>query len=89
MALEVLEGLKQNLSWFARYQAYLREHQPPTLIVWGPQDGYMPAAAARAYLRDLPRAELHLLDGGHWALETNLEQIAVLARDFLLRVLPP
>jgi pimeloyl-ACP methyl ester carboxylesterase len=89
IALEVLEGLKQNLSWFARYQAYLREHQPPTLIVWGPQDGYMPAAAARAYLRDLPGAELHLLDGGHWALETNLEQIAVLARDFLLRVLPP
>ncbi len=48
----LMEGLRENLEWFPRYQAYLREHQPPTLIVWGPQDGYMPAGAARAYLRD-------------------------------------
>jgi pimeloyl-ACP methyl ester carboxylesterase len=68
------------------HQAYLREHQPPTLIVWGPRDGYMPEGSARAYLRDLPDAEFHLLDGGHWALETNLAEIAALARDFLGRV---
>ncbi len=61
----------------------------PTLIVWGPQDGYMPEGAARAYLRDLPDAELHLLDGGHWALETNLAEIVALARDFLERVHEP
>jgi pimeloyl-ACP methyl ester carboxylesterase len=54
-------------AWFPKYQAYLREYRPPTLIVWGPQDGYMPEGSARAYLRDLPDAELHLLDGGHWA----------------------
>jgi pimeloyl-ACP methyl ester carboxylesterase len=83
--VRLMEGLKQNLEWFPRYQAYLREHRPPTLIVWGPQDGYMPEAAARAYLRDLPDAELHVLDGGHWALETNLEEIVVRVRDFLLR----
>jgi pimeloyl-ACP methyl ester carboxylesterase len=59
---------------------------PPTLIAWGPQDGYMPEASARAYLRDLPDAELHLLDGGHWALETNFEKILTLMRDFLERV---
>jgi hypothetical protein len=41
---------------------------------------------ARAYLRDLPDAELHMLDGGHWALETNLDEIVILARDFLVRV---
>ena len=64
----------------------MREHRPPALIVWGPQDGYMPEGAARAYLRDLPDAELHLLDGGHWALETNLGEIVALARDFLWRV---
>jgi pimeloyl-ACP methyl ester carboxylesterase len=80
------EGLKDNLQWFPRYQAYLREHRPPTLIVWGPQDGYMPEGAARAYLRDLPDAEFHLLDGGHWALEANLEEIVALVRDFLGRV---
>jgi pimeloyl-ACP methyl ester carboxylesterase len=86
IAVEVIAGLKENLTWFPRYQAYLRAHRPPTLIVWGPQDGYMPEGAARAYLRDLPDAELHLLDGGHWLLETNLDEVAALMRDFLLRV---
>lgn len=82
----LMDGLRENLEWFPRYQTYLRGHRPPTLIVWGPQDGYMPEGAARAYLRDLPDAELHLLDGGHWALETNLDEIVRLARDFLGRV---
>ena len=86
IAVGLMEGLRENLQWFPRYQAYLREHQPPTLIVWGPQDGYMPEGSARAYLRDLPDAELHLLDGGHWALETNLDEIVALVRDFLGRV---
>ncbi|WP_026871411.1 alpha/beta fold hydrolase [Inquilinus limosus] len=86
IAVGLMEGLKENLGWFPRYQAYLREHRPPTLIAWGPQDGYMPEASAKAYLRDLPESELHLLDGGHWALETNLDEIAALARDFLGRV---
>jgi pimeloyl-ACP methyl ester carboxylesterase len=83
IAIEVIVGLRENLGWFPRYQTYLREHQPPTLIVWGPQDGYMPEASARAYLRDLPKAELHLLDGGHWLLETNLFEVVALTRDFL------
>ncbi|HYO80863.1 MAG TPA: alpha/beta hydrolase [Bryobacteraceae bacterium] len=86
IALNVIAGLRHNLSWFPRYQAYLREHRPPTLIVWGPQDGYMPEGSARAYLRDVPEAELHLLDGGHWLLETNLEEVVALSRDFLARV---
>jgi pimeloyl-ACP methyl ester carboxylesterase len=88
IGVALMEGLKENLQWFPRYQAYLRRHRPPTLIVWGPQDGYMPAPAAHAYLRDLPDAELHLLDGGHWALETNLPEIVALAREFLERTLP-
>ncbi|MEU5566977.1 alpha/beta fold hydrolase [Micromonospora musae] len=90
---EIIVGLftdqADTLADFPHIQAYLREHRPPTLIVWGPHDGYMPAGAARAYLRDLPDAELHLLDGGHWALETNLDEIVALARDFLNRVHPP
>jgi pimeloyl-ACP methyl ester carboxylesterase len=88
IAVGLMEGLEGNLRWFPEAQAYLREHRPPTLIAWGPQDGYMPEASARAYLRDLPDAELHLLDGGHWALETNLAEIVALARDFLGRVHP-
>ncbi|MEJ7900699.1 MAG: hypothetical protein WKF63_02585 [Thermomicrobiales bacterium] len=49
----------------------------------------MLANAARAYLRDLPDTELHLLDGGHWALETNLDEIVTLAPDFLERMYAP
>ena len=84
--VRLMEGLRENLTWFPRYQSYLREHQPPTLIVWGPQDGYMPEESARAYLRDLPDAELHLLDGGHWLLETHLDEVVPLIREFLERV---
>jgi len=88
LAVDLMEGLEDNLDWFPRYQAYLREHRPPTLIVWGPQDGYMPERSARAYLRDLPDADFHLLDGGHWALETNLDEIVALTRAFLASVFP-
>nr|WP_105441160.1 alpha/beta hydrolase [Neorhizobium sp. T25_13] len=86
IAVDVIAALRENVAWFPRYQQYLRDRQPPTLIVWGPQDGYMPEKSARAFLRDLPRAELHLLDGGHWLLETNLDEVAPLIRDFLGRV---
>jgi pimeloyl-ACP methyl ester carboxylesterase len=86
IAVGLMEGLKENLEWFPRYQRYLREHRPPALIVWGPRDGYMPEASARAYLRDLPDAELHFFDdGGHWLLETHLDEVTPLVRDFLSR----
>ena len=87
--VNLLADQGSTVPWFARQQDYLREHRPPTLIVWGPHDGYMPEGAARAYLRDLPDAELHLLDGGHWLLETHLDDVVALARDFLGRVHPP
>jgi pimeloyl-ACP methyl ester carboxylesterase len=86
LAVQLMEGLKANLEWFPKYQRYLREHRPPTLIVWGPRDGYMPEASARAYLRDLPDAELHLTDGGHWLLESHFDTVLPLIRDFLGRV---
>lgn len=87
IAVRVIAGLRDNLAWFDRYQAYLREHQPPTLLLWGPHDRYMPEASARAYQRDLPDAEVHLLDAGHWVLETQFDQSVTLLRDFLKRVL--
>jgi pimeloyl-ACP methyl ester carboxylesterase len=87
IAVDVIAGLKDNLAWFPRYRAYLRDQRPPTLIVWGPKDGYMPEPSARAYLRDLPAAELHLLDGGHWLLETHCGEVAARMRDFLSREL--
>lgn len=81
----LLADQRFTVPWFERQQAYLREHRPPTLILWGPQDGYMPEGAARAYHRDHPGAELHLLRGGHWLLETSLDEMVPLIRDFLDR----
>ena len=85
-AAELLSDLKRNRAWFPTHRRYLQGYQPPTLILWGPQDHYMPEESARAYLRDLPDAELHLFDGGHWLLETNLNEVVPLARAFLERV---
>jgi pimeloyl-ACP methyl ester carboxylesterase len=88
--LNVIAGLRENRMWFPRYQAHLRQYQPPALIVWGPNDGFMPRGAAQAYLRDLPAAELHFMeDGGHWLLETHLDEVSQLVRDFLYRHLRP
>jgi pimeloyl-ACP methyl ester carboxylesterase len=87
ISVGLMEKLEENLDWFPRYQAYLRERRPPTLIVWGPEDGYMPAESARAYLRDLPDAELHLIDGaGHWLLETHFDDALPRVRAFLARI---
>jgi pimeloyl-ACP methyl ester carboxylesterase len=83
--IRLLEDQPSTLRWFPQEQAYLREHQPPALIVWGPHDGYMPEQSARAYLRDLPDAPLHLLGGGHWLLETHLDEVVPLVDDFLHR----
>ncbi|MFJ8105655.1 alpha/beta fold hydrolase [Streptomyces sp. NPDC096132] len=75
-----------NIERYDSWQAWLREHTPPTLITWGSHDPFFPEPGARAYLRDLPDAELHLFDTGHFALETHLPEIAPLIADFLDRV---
>lgn len=86
-AARIIYDLQDNFyGWFSRYQEFLHEHRPPALILWGPQDGYMPEKSGRAYLRDLPDAELHVLDGGHWLLETTLDEAVRLSREFLMRV---
>ncbi|MDT5144469.1 MAG: hypothetical protein QOI79_3836 [Mycobacterium sp.] len=81
--IRLLEDQPSTLKWFPKEQAYLREHRPPALIVWGPHDGYLPEKSARAYLRDLPDAPLHLLGGGHWLLETHLGEVVPLVEEFL------
>jgi pimeloyl-ACP methyl ester carboxylesterase len=76
---------RTNLPLYPSVQAYFRKHQPPTLIVWGQNDKIFPPNGARPYLRDLPDAEFHLLDTGHFALEEKLDVMAPLIRDFLDR----
>ena len=86
--LDLFYDYRTNVALYPSFQAFFREHQPPTLIVWGANDTIFPAAGARAFLRDLPEAELHLLDSGHFALEDKGDEIVPLLRDFLGRHLP-
>ncbi|MEU0879735.1 alpha/beta hydrolase [Lentzea sp. NPDC005914] len=71
-----------NVAQYPQWQAYLREHQPPTLITWGRGDPFFIEPGAKAYLRDLPGALLHLFDTGHFALEEDLAEITALIRGF-------
>lgn len=74
-----------NLARYPAWQAWLREHRPPTLLIWGRNDPIFLEAGAHAYLRDVPAAELHLLDTGHFALEEEGGRIAVLIAAFIER----
>ncbi len=75
-----------NVALYPKWQTWLAEHRPPTLIIWGRNDIFFPEPGAHAYLRDLPDAELHILDTGHFALEDKLPEIAPLIADFLDRI---
>ncbi len=85
--LDLLYDYRTNLALYPVFQEYFRKNQPETLIVWGKNDVIFPEPGARAYQRDLPNAELHLLDTGHFALESHGLEIAALVRDFLGRKL--
>jgi pimeloyl-ACP methyl ester carboxylesterase len=76
-----------NPARYPKWQAYLRQHQPPTLIVWGKNDHIFPAEGAHPYKRDLKDLEFHLLDTGHFALEEDGDVIAKHIRDFLGKTL--
>ena len=72
-----------NVEHYDEWHRYFREHQPPTLVVWGRGDDVFLVPGAEAYRRDLKVIELHLLDAGHFALETNAAEIAGYMRSFL------
>jgi pimeloyl-ACP methyl ester carboxylesterase len=81
--LAVFYSYGSNPAHYPEWQAYFREQQPPTLIVWGKNDKIFPAAGAEPYKRDLKNLEFHLLDTGHFALEEDGAEIAGLMRQFL------
>ncbi len=80
--LEMFYSYGTNPPLYPEWQAYLREHQPPTLIVWGKNDEIFPATGAHPYKRDLKVVDFHLLDTGHFALEEDSEVIAEHIRRF-------
>jgi pimeloyl-ACP methyl ester carboxylesterase len=85
--LDLFGDYGSNVPLYPDFQAYFRKYQPPTLIVWGKNDKIFPEAGAHPYRRDLPKAEIHILDSGHFALEDKLDTMAPLIRRFLDRKL--
>ncbi len=83
--LQLFYDYGSNPPLYPEWQAYFREHQPPTLIVWGKNDPIFPAEGAYPYKRDLRDLEFHILDTGHFALEEDGQMIAQLMRSFLDR----
>jgi pimeloyl-ACP methyl ester carboxylesterase len=83
--LDLFYDYRTNLPLYPAIQAYFRKNQPPTLIVWGKNDKIFPVDGAHPYKRDLPNAELHLLDTGHFALEDKADEMVPLIRSFLDR----
>jgi pimeloyl-ACP methyl ester carboxylesterase len=74
--LDMLYDYRTNVPLYPQFQEFFRKYQPPALIVWGKNDFIFPAEGAAPYKRDLPKIETHLLDTGHFALETHGEEIA-------------
>ncbi|HYO82013.1 MAG TPA: alpha/beta hydrolase [Bryobacteraceae bacterium] len=85
--LDLILDYRSNVALYPAFQAYFREHRPPLLAVWGRHDPAFIPAGAEAYRKDPPEAEVHLLDAGHFALETHCREIAAHVRDFLRRKL--
>ncbi|WP_194163329.1 alpha/beta fold hydrolase [Teichococcus oryzae] len=81
--LDLILSYRTNVALYPAFQSYFRQHQPPLLAIWGRNDPYFLPAGAEAFKRDLPKAEVHLLDTGHFALETHHQEIAHHIRRFL------
>ena len=82
---DLLYDYRTNVALYPAWQAWLRKHRPPTLVVWGKQDPSFIAAGAQAFSQDLPQAEIHLLDAGHFALDERTDDIAELILAFMAR----
>ncbi|HEU4637128.1 MAG TPA: alpha/beta hydrolase [Edaphobacter sp.] len=83
--LDLFLDYASNVKLYPAFQEYFRKHQPPTLAIWGRHDPFFIPAGAEAYKKDNPNATVTLLDTGHFALETHVEEIAAAIDDLLGR----
>jgi pimeloyl-ACP methyl ester carboxylesterase len=80
---ELFYDYRTNVERYPQWQEYLRKHQPPTLVLWGKYDPSFSVAGAHAYRNDVPDAQVHLLEGGHFVLDEACDEAALLMRRFL------
>ena len=81
--LDLFQSYGTNVAAYPKWQAYLKENQPPVLAIWGNNDPFFPAPGAEAFKKDVPNATVNLVDAGHFPLETHLVEIASQIRSFL------
>jgi pimeloyl-ACP methyl ester carboxylesterase len=86
--LDLFGDYQSNVALYPKFQEYIRTRRPPLLAVWGKNDPFFLPAGAKAFQRDNPDAEIHLLDAGHFALESQGPEIAAIIRNFLALKLP-
>jgi pimeloyl-ACP methyl ester carboxylesterase len=84
--IELFYDYRTNVASYPAWQAWLRAHRPPLLVMWGRYDLSFQVAEADAYRRDVPDAEIHILDAGHFALDEKADEIAALVDGFMARV---
>ena len=85
--LDLFGDYQSNVALYPKFQEYIRTKRPPLLAVWGKNDPFFLPPGAQAFKRDNPDAEIHLLETGHFALESHASEIATIIRDFLARKL--
>lgn len=83
MQFEMNCTYKSNIEMFPVFQEYFRKHQPPALVMWGKYEPYFSVNEAYCYKRDLPDAQIHILDGSHMLLETHFDEVSNLINHFL------
>ena len=76
---------RTNVEAYPKWQAWMREKQPRLLVIWGKYELSFDSSEPEAYRRDVPKAEVHIVDGGHFALDTAAVEIAQLVRGFMSR----
>lgn len=74
---------RTNVAGYPRWQAWMREKQPPLLVIWGKYELSFDPGEPERYRKDVPNAEVHIVDGGHFALDTAADQVAALVQGFL------
>jgi pimeloyl-ACP methyl ester carboxylesterase len=74
---------RTNVDAYPKWQAWMRENQPRLLVIWGKYELSFDSSEPEACRRDVPKAQVHIVDGGHFALDTAADEIAVLVRDFI------
>ncbi|HTB96101.1 MAG TPA: alpha/beta hydrolase [Terracidiphilus sp.] len=84
--LDLFLDYANNVKLYPKFHEYFRASKPPLLAIWGEHDPYFVPAGAQAFRRDIPNAVVRLLDTGHFALETHVEQIAEAMRAFLAEI---